>query len=457
MKYKIFTVPFLILINLMILGSGCSGADKTGFKQQTRENKTMSDIKLLDYGDYDAMLPLVTYNAGNYMRYVFAVPENNMVGTNELDNAIKLLEFKDDGKLEQHIVKKDFMEMVTGPFEFRFLPVWSDKEIAYSQSKGFLLVNISDKKVEMHTISPGMYAGDIENLTILDKSNKTFVFEIDKPYAKVQGFKKLLQVIRFENGAFNVLAEHPAGIKTGSYTEPWFVYQKKIFIYKDSTTELEVFDEYFKPTTHPLAEAFNQNRKTFRRLQEIVVHPSLPFALIIEMGKDQDPTSLEMLPPEQKVKALTLLYEENSRRTLFLFRWQHEDKKQRFIPLLAMNSSVWNTYNPIDNYSGFHFSPDGKWCVFRDYTGNYKNPVFVAIPINEKNPLLLGKPLKLGNAVRSDAIGPTGTAWTTNPTAFVMCDGMLLYHWNLDIYDQISMQKIKMPPNAPDPFVKRED
>jgi hypothetical protein len=113
---KITASTIVILFCLMLSVPGCSGPDKPALKQQTKENKVMSDIKLFDYGDFDAMLPLVTYNAGNYMRYVFAVPEDNMVGTNELDNAIKLLEFKDDGKLEQHIVKKDFMEMVTGPF-----------------------------------------------------------------------------------------------------------------------------------------------------------------------------------------------------------------------------------------------------------------------------------------------------------------------------------------------------
>ena len=121
----------------------------------------MIDTVVMDYGDYDVMLPPSTYCPGDEIRYVFAVPKDNMVGTNELDNAIKLLEFRNDEELKQHVVKKDFMEMVTGPFEFRFLPVWSNKEIAYSQSKGFLLVNIPDKKVEIHTISPGMYAGDI--------------------------------------------------------------------------------------------------------------------------------------------------------------------------------------------------------------------------------------------------------------------------------------------------------
>ena len=457
-------VPVIILSCLILFGSGCSGLDKKVCVQRIQGNKILSDIKILDYGDYDAMLPPFTYCAGD-MRYVFAVPEDNMVGTNELDNAIKLLEFQNDGKLEKHVVKKDFMEMVTGPFEFRFLPVWSDKEIAYSQSRGVLLVNIPDKKVEIHTVVPGL-DDIIQDLQILDASKRIFVFEIILPAEGLGNYEKILKVIRFENGTFTIFAEHPAGIKTSAYTEPWFVYQKKIFIYKDSTTELEVFDENFKLTTHPLAEAFNKNQIGFRCMQEIAIHPTLPIALIIEQGKwpnEEQLSRFDSLSGLVRDKAADTLYDEARRLNLYLFRWNEPDEKERFIPLLSLAGSIWNSYNPQNQYSHFSFSPDGKWVVFRDGSirGNdlysSDNPVFVAIPINEKNPLLLGKPLKLGNAMRSDAIGPTGTAWTTNPTAFVMCDGVILYRWNLDIYDQISRQKIKMPPNAPDPFVKNGD
>ncbi len=61
--------------------------------------------------------------------------------------------------------------------------------------------------------------------------------------------------------------------------------RKKYFNYNDSTTKIEVFDENFNTTSHPLAEAFNRNKVEFRCMQEIVIHPTLPFALIIEQGK----------------------------------------------------------------------------------------------------------------------------------------------------------------------------
>lgn len=456
----------LAILLAIVLGMGCAPKDRSDCKEKIKEIRTMIDSTIMDYGDYEVMLPPCTYCAGDFMRYIFAVPKDNMVGTNELDNAITLLEFKNDEELEKHVVKKDFMEMVTGPFEFRFLPAWSDKEIAYSQSKGFLLVNIPDKKVEIHDICPGLSNGDIENIAVFDHKRRTFVFEVLKSSGNQDGDiwdDKLLSSIRFENDSFTVLGEMPAGLKTSAYSEPWFVYDKKIFVYKDSITKLEGFDEQFKPVSHLLAEAFNQNQVAFRCLQEIAVHPTLPFSLVVERGKPPSKDKLkaaDALPDSACEKAREVLYNEYYRLTLYLFRWTHPDPKQRFVPLVSVAGSIWNSYNPANKFSHFTFSPDGKWVVFRDGSmrghdlNSSDNPIFVAVPIGANNPLYLGKPIKLGNALREKAIGPTGTAWTTNPTAFIMCDGLMLYRWNLAKYR--SMEKVKMPPNTPDPFMKKD-
>jgi hypothetical protein len=45
--------------------------------------------------------------------------------------------------------------------------------------------------------------------------------------------------------------------------------------------------------------------------------------------------------------------------------------------------------------------------------------------------------------LRKEAKGPTGTAWTTDPTAFVMSDGLLLYKW--DLGDIGKLKKVKIP------------
>jgi hypothetical protein len=404
----------------------------------------MSDSTIMDYGDYEIMVPPEMYSPGNYISHIFAVPKNNTVGTNELNNAITLLEFKNSEELEQRVVKKDFMEMVTGPFKFRFLPVWSDKEIAYSQSRGFLIVNISEKMVEVHTIIPGI-DDEIENVAVLDGEKRIFVLEIISNAAGIGNYDKILRVIQFTNGSFSVLAEHPAGKKTSAYTEPWFVYDKKIFIYNDSITKLEVFDEQFKSINHPIAVAFNKNQVGFRCMQEIVIHPTLPFALIVEQGKwptEEQLSKFDSLTGTALDKATDVLFNEANRLTLYLFRWTEPDPKKQFVPLLSVTGSIWNSYNPANRYSDFTFSPDGKWVIFRDKTEGSDNPVFVTVPISTNNPLYLGKPIKLGKVLRQDAIGPEGSAWTTNPTAFVMSDGVILYRWNLDKIP--STQRVKV-------------
>jgi hypothetical protein len=420
----------------------CTSSDKADYKSHSRETQAMVDPVIMDYGDYEKVVSPETYSLGEEIRYIFAVPKNNTVGTNELDNAITLLEFRNDGELKRHIVKRNFMEMVTGPFEFRFLPVWSDREIAYSQSKGFLIINIPEKKVEIHTVIPGL-DDNIENLAVLDEEKRIFVFEIISDAAGILNYDKTLRIIQFTNGSSSVLAEHSAGKKTSSYTEPWFIYEKKIFVYNDITTKLEVFDEQFKSVNHPIADVFNKNSKIFRSLRDFKIHPSLPFALITEIGKEPDISKFDTLPPEEKLKALEPIYAELSRTTLFLFQWTQQDEKKRMIPLLSSIGSIWKSYNPKDNYGDFEFSPDGKWFVFRDYSESSDNPVFVAVPISTNNPLYLGKPIKLGKVLRQNATGPRGTAWITNPTAFVMSDGLVLYRWNLDNIP--SMERVKMP------------
>jgi hypothetical protein len=57
--------------------------------------------------------------------------------------------------------------------------------------------------------------------------------------------------------------------------------------------------------------------------------------------------------------------------SLLHFRWTHPDPKQRLVPLLSSAGSIWNSYNPKNNFTKFTFSPDGKWVVFRDMSVDY--------------------------------------------------------------------------------------
>ncbi|MBD3315667.1 MAG: hypothetical protein GF344_07770 [Chitinivibrionales bacterium] len=445
----------------------CDPQPKADCEQILKIGSGMAQTEILNYGDTESMFPEM-YCAG-FVDNIFAVPQPNAVGTNDLDNALKLLEFQSDGKVKQKTIKKDFLEMVSGPFDFRFLPVVNDEEIAYSQTRGFILANVRRKEVEIHTIEwKALTGSDIGNVAILDGKTKTFVFEMRSSNGNDAGdtwHDKTLRVLRFSDGKIDTIGERPAGIKTIAYTEPWFTHDGKIFIYTDSTTKLEAFDETFKPVGHPLTEAFNAIG-AFRCLKEIAVHPNLPIALLVEVGKFPDLNKLlekfKDLPPLAQDAATEPFFKDANRHSLFLLRWEERDAKQRVIPIVSDVYSIWNSFKP-ESYSHFTFSPDGKWLVFRDETGNAGNPNFIAVPINQKKSPLqpaqpndellkslnLGKPIKLGRVMRKESTGPSTTAWATDPTAFVMTDGAAIYKWDLGLTP--SMRRVNIPTGQKDP------
>ena len=52
------------------------------------------------------------------------------------------------------------------------------------------------------------------------------------------------------------------------------------------------------------------------------------------------------------------------------------------------------------------------------------------VPIDEKSPSCFGEPLYFGKVLREDA-KPATTAWINDPLSFVVCDGAVLYKWEL--------------------------
>jgi hypothetical protein len=404
-----------------------------------KELKHMDESVLFEFTDYDSLPPQGFY-AGAPVANLFAVPVQNSVGTNDLENAVSYLTFK--GKdVERHIVKKNFLDDVTGNYDNHYLPIWSDDEIAFSYGRGFIMADVKKHHAKLYRVVSG-FEDDLGNAAVLDGKSRTFVFEKLSMGEGDREYIKTLQVTKFENGQFEVLGQHPAGSKVGSYSEPWFVHDKKIFIYNDTATRIDVFDSVFNKTTHPLADAFNDKSKQFRSLYEIVVHPTLPFAILLELGKRSALNEIDKIPDSLYDSLYKPLDAELCRQVVYCFRWTQADPKQRLVPIASENLSIWNTFRPYPLID-YTFSPDGKWLVCSDGTISFKNHEFVAIPIDEKNPLYLGKPIKLGGVLRKEAKGPTGTAWATDPTAFVMSDGLLLYKW--DLGDIGKLKKVKIP------------
>ncbi|MGA2508230.1 MAG: hypothetical protein ABSF80_12220, partial [Chitinispirillaceae bacterium] len=200
------------------------------------------------------------------------------------------------------------------------------------------------------------------------------------------------------------------------YLEPWAIQNKTIFIYNNDSIKMKAYDINFKPVQHPFCDLFN-GLKNFRRLDQLIIHPNLPFAILVEIDRK--------VRDDYKV---------------WIARWANPmqtDEDERLVELLFQNISMFSKYANIQGLtcSGFEFSPDGKWLVFRDESEDVlqktPSPTFVAMPVSADNPLFLGKPKFLGRVLRENA-RPTSTAWIQKPMSYVASDGKILYKWELE-------------------------
>ncbi len=362
----------------------------------------------------------------------------NAIGTIDLFNAITILKFRGSIKPFSTIVAKNFLSEVTGDFDFGYCPVFSEEIIAYTQTRWAVIANIKTGRVETPVLTKSL-DNIIGGIASLDTARNLFVVDLRTP-AGDAGFHKILHVMKHENKKFVSLGSIPAGID-GGYSQPWIVHDRKIITYDSSANRLLCHGADLKPVTHPFVEILNRNNEKFRKLKEMIIHPTLPFGLVVEIGKDTDWSKyrkMEITPELEKIE--DSLYELEFIHVLYLLRWDTSDTNKQYIPLHTDTLSLLPPL-AVEQYSRFTFSPDGKWLVFghedmsQDKWGNLfggrQRPFFVALPVDEKKPFFFGEPVFMGRTSMKDNYLTT-TAWATNPTAFVAADGLLLYKWDLD-------------------------
>ena len=401
----------------------------------------MKELFIMKSKGKQSLFPVVV-SLGKQVENIFAVPEKDAIGTIDIDNAISFLIFDDD-KIKIKIIKKDFAKEVSGDFEFSFLPVYSDEEISYGQTRWIIFQNLKTKENKTEFIINNLddYLGKI---AVLDPHHKVFVIEILKPHGRI-GYDKNLHLVKFKKDGFDVIEKINAGIKSLAYTEPWCVGDEKLFVYDDSVKAIKVFNENGKEATHPFYTVFTTNKDKFRRIKEILFHPEFPFALILEIGNDPDVEDLQkqrdngIITIEQYDSITDPMYEERDRHAIWLSRWDTQDESKQLTPLISDAGNLVPSLDLLKMCSDFQFSPDGKWLVFRDETemDGRENPVFISIPVSDKLPNYLGEPLFLGKIFReASMLEARGTAWINKPTSFVMTDGMVLYKWELGNIDK---------------------
>jgi hypothetical protein len=444
-----------LIVAILIMSQGCAGvleyaskiAQKSSLHKEWKKEKitrkgikTMQERFIYDQKGKKAYMPFI-YGMKDFVEHIFAVPSKNAVGTNDLDNAISLIKFKEvDNNVDYEIVKRDFLEEVNGEYEFGFSPLYSDEEIAYTQTKWFVFANLKTKHVtstEPLFVTMGEF---IRSFVSLDAKARLFCVERITPAAG-EFYSKKLEIYHLQGEKFDKKGEIPAGFHDyyPGYTQPWQIHNGLIFTYDSAANKILCHDSNLKPSSHLFSEVFNRNNSKFRKLKEFKIHPTLSFGLVVEEGKDLDWSKLDKMPPEVYDSAIIPLRNERDRHILYLLRWDTQDQNKQYIPL---HSDIASLISPIDakQYSDFQFSPDGKWLVFRDETTDRDNPCFIALPVDEKKPSFFREPLYLGQVLREGG-KPTTTAWIKDPLSFVVCDGLALYKWELGNINQARVIK----------------
>jgi hypothetical protein len=358
---------------------------------------------ILEYGKTPDLWPTMVglkEEVGN----IFPVPSENAVGTNELNNAITLLKFDDD-KIQYKELIKDYPGAGAGGL-YSYCPVFDREWIAYGQSRGFSLFNIKTKEFVDHIPYPKLEKR-ITAVRAIANLPLTFLIQVERGNTPIDD--RILQIVRFDlKGNFVTLAElEQIGRHYGEKGEPWSFSGDTLINYNRKDTLLEAFDLNFHKIQHPLCTLFN-NRKSLnieiKKLNFFITHPKLPFAILKE-------------------------YIEETGSRIWIVRWDKQKSDETFVELLGQKLSVFLDVKELI-VNNFEFSPDGKWLVFRDGSEDYKNPTFIAMPIDANEPFFLGKPKTLGKILRPNAT-PVSSAWISEPLSYVVSDGLILYKWEL--------------------------
>lgn len=423
MKYR--TASFLIIILLVLINISCIYIPGCNL---SREKPDMSDYLILRHNGKKAFMPRVLAPEWPVEK-IFSVPVKNAVGTIDMNNAITVMRFTTEG-IEYDIVAKNFLAEVNGAYMYGFCNIYSEEEIAYTQTRWAVVANIKKGKIISPVITYDLN-DFITAIHSIDSANNKFVIERETP-DKV-GYKKILHVIKVV-GKDNVQDEGSIFASPGQsgYSAPWQVHDDLIFTYDIESNKLSCLDSNLKPATHPFSEIFNSNSKNWRKVKEFIIHPTLPFGIVVEIGKDINLDEARKLPPSsyERSALVSSLARISEIHATYLLRWDTPDPEKQITPILTDSLSL---IPPVscEFHSGFQFSPDGTWMVFKDETNDSKKPVFVAIPVKKDAPLYFGEPLYLGRLFIEDAI-PSMSAWTSDPLGFVVSSGEHgLWKWDL--------------------------
>jgi hypothetical protein len=381
----------------------------------------------------DILHPFLTIPLKKQLRAIFSVPRKNTVATLWQNDAMILLEFKND-RMKWRQYMRNFSTNVYGPYEYLFGPVPSDTTIAYAQYEWFIIINFKSRRAREYEIRMSSEY-NIDSYQNYNANTNGYLFKISTPV--YDDLRMVFKNVVFAKKSFSILAEYTAGIESPWAKIPWSLIDSTILIYDPVKSSMDAFDFSFNKTTHPLSQLHNSHADLFRRIDQFYIHPTLPFGLLVEKGKRPDYEVVRGDPLQIRQPYLDTMINEAHKMSLWLARWDCPDTSRRLVPIFTDSTSIYPGMRQTV-YADFQFSPDGKWVVFRDegdttglgsYSGRI-NPNFIAIPINRDDPFYLGRPVVLGRVPKHVSY-PVSTAWISDPLSFVATNGKWICKWDL--------------------------
>lgn len=372
-----------IVLYLFVISSCLFATDSYGGKKMEPSYLYESDLK-----NARELKPLKYTLDRSTSISLFPVPQDNSVGTNDMNNAITLISFHKGGFLSSLTSSQKNPISIDKYFKNavndiggggQYLPVISKDVIGFGQTRSFLIYDFKKKIHREYTIVVSL-AKTIEKVAIADVRQRRFIFEIEAHNSRSNDpwdINKKLQLMDLSGQEAKLIKEIPK--KSGVI---WTVVNDKNFLFDLENKLAKVFNMNLEPDHHPLAEVIKQikGKVGFSRIHP---HPSLSFAILYggKLGST-------------------------------LVSW---DKGRDNTPQPLLSS--------IDFCS---FSPDGKWVVLKE-DADLNSARTYLMPISEKYPHYLGSPILLLNSYFNDI----NFAWTTNPISFVGSIRNELYRWEL--------------------------
>jgi hypothetical protein len=367
--------------------------------------KMPPDIEIDSIIDSTIPIPIIFPSPDKLMTDIFAVPRDGAIGTNWLNNAITIMHLENDG-IKYEEVKRDFLGQVAGG-DPRFIPVFDDNWIGYSQTRGFLIFNLKTGEYIDHIIGKNL-GETIEKVAIIDGPKKKFIMEIEY----LADNNAALNGLRDTDGRFlrifDLSGELPvqvAELEIPFNDISWNVSQNKIWLLNPNGN-IQIYDFLFKKINeHPFLKEYTKFSKFYKRVDQLFVHPSLPFAII---------------------NGLTI----TKQCVTSIASWR-DPQKPSIVPAIGLKNDA------IFTYVGF--SPDGKWLVGQGRSPKTaqgdKKSYYYAFPLSEKNPLYLGDPKCLGKFLEKnhdDPFSEQSACWTTKPLSYVATTGNIIYQWIIE-------------------------